>query len=151
MAARCGFCDRVVYPTDACAVKVEGLSTWGCCTMCALGVAARMQKDIEVAAKDALTGEAIQVKTAGGKVSVLEPKTAVAWAGTKKDAQGKLVSTGCFKQAFFVNEDNLKKWVDAHPTATGRMIPINQALSEKMKLTPEQIGKACKIGECAPK
>jgi thioredoxin 1 len=152
IATRCGFCDRAVYPEDACAVKVEGgLSTLGCCTMCALGVAARMQKDIEITAKDALTGESIQVKTVGGNVGVLEPKTAVAWAGTKKDAGGKLVSTGCFKQAFFVNEDNLKKWVEAHPTATGRLVSINQALAEKMKLTPEQIGKACKIGECVPK
>ena len=32
--------------------------------------------------------------------------------------------------------------------------PINniaQALADKMKLTPQQIGKACKIGECVPK
>jgi len=151
LATRCGFCDRAVYPVDACAVKVEGLNTWGCCAMCALGVAAHMQKDIEVAAKDALTGESIRVKTYNGNVSELDPKTAVAWAGTKKDAEGKLVSTGCFKQAFFVNEDNLKKWVEAHPSATGRMISIHQALAEKMKLTPEQISKACKIGECAPK
>ena len=70
---------------------------------------------------------------------------------TKKDAEGKLVSTGCFKQAFFVNEANLKKWVEEHPTATGRMIPIEQALAEKMKLTPQQISRACKIGECTPK
>jgi thioredoxin 1 len=151
MATLCGFCDRAVYPVDACAVKVEGLNTWGCCTMCALGVAARLQKDIEVTAKDALTSEVIQVKTVGGNVSVLEPRTAVAWAGTKKDAEGKLVSTGCFKQAFFTNEDNLKQWVEAHPTATGRAISINQALAEKMKLTSEQISKACKIGECVPK
>jgi thioredoxin 1 len=152
LASRCGFCDRSVYPEDACAVKVEGgLSTWGCCTMCALGVAARLQKDIEVTAKDSLSGDKIAVKTAAGHVASLEPQSAVAWAGTKKDAEGKIVSTGCFKQAFFVNEDNLKKWVEAHPTATGRMISIEQALVEKMKLTPQQIGKACKIGECAPK
>ncbi|MCC6486822.1 MAG: thioredoxin fold domain-containing protein [Candidatus Hydrogenedentes bacterium] len=151
LATRCGFCDRAVYPEDACVVKVEGLSTWGCCTMCALGVAARLQKDIEVTAKDALTGETINVKTFEGHVALLEPHTSVAWAGTKKDAEGKLVSTGCFKQAFFVNEANLKLWVDAHPTATGRLVSIEQALSEKMKLTPQQISKACKIGECTPK
>jgi thioredoxin 1 len=151
MATLCGFCDRAVYPVDACAVKVAGLNTWGCCTMCALGVAARMQKDIEVAAKDALSGEAIRIRTASGQVSILEPASAVAWAGSRKDAEGKLVSTGCFKQAFFVNEDNLKKWVEAHPAATGRAISINQALAEKMKLSAEQISKACKIGECAPK
>ncbi len=151
LATRCGFCDRAVYPEDACAVNVEGLRTWGCCTMCALGVAARLQKDIEVTAKDALTGEALVVKTFGGHVAELNPASMVAWAGSRKDAEGKVVSTGCFKQAFFANEANLKTWVDAHPAATGRMVTIEQALTEKMKLTPQQISKACKIGECTPK
>lgn len=152
LAARCGFCDRAVYPEDACGVHVDGgFRTWGCCTMCALGVAARLQKDIEATAKDALTGEPIMLKTLEGHVAQLQPATAVAWAGTRKDAEGKLVSTGCFKQAFFTSEENLKKWVEAHPTATGRMISIEQALVEKMKLTPQQISKACKIGECSPK
>ena len=31
------------------------------------------------------------------------------------------------------------------------MITIQQSLADKMKLTPQQIQKACKIGECAPK
>lgn len=152
LATTCGFCDRAVYPADACGIKVDGgLPTRGCCTMCALGVAARLQKDIEVTAKDSFSGDPIVVKTMGGHVVSLEPKTAVAWAGTKKDAEGKLVSTGCFKQAFFISENNLMQWVSAHPTATGRMISIEHALLEKMKLTPQQISKACKIGECTPK
>ena len=33
----------------------------------------------------------------------------------------------------------------------GEQITIAKALADKMKLTPQQIGKACKIGECAPK
>lgn len=151
LANRCGFCDRAVYPEDAAEVIVEGLRTWGCCTMCALGVAARLQKDIEVHAKDALTGAPIKVVTFEGKVALLEPSSALAWAGSKMGPEGKPVSTGCFKQAFFTSEDNLKKWVEQHPTATGRAITIAQALADKMKLSPEQISKACKIGECAPK
>jgi thioredoxin 1 len=151
LATRCGFCDRAVYPEDASEVLVDGLRTHGCCTMCALGVAARLQKDIEVHAKDALTGEAIRVVTLDGKVAALEPKTAVAWAGMKPGPEGKPVSTGCFKQAFFVSDVNLKKWVEQHPTATGKAVTIGQALADKMKLTPQQISKACKIGECAPR
>jgi len=34
---------------------------------------------------------------------------------------------------------------------TGRLITIRQALADKMKLTQQQIQKACKIGQCAPK
>lgn len=150
MTTRCGFCDRPVYPEDASVVRVDGMQTWGCCVMCALGVAARTGKDIEVETKDALTGAPIRVKTFGGHVQELEPPTAVAWAGAKKDAEGKIVSTGCFKQAFFTDEANLKKWVEQHPAATGQQTTIEQALSAKMKLTPEQISKACKIGECKP-
>jgi hypothetical protein len=148
MATRCGFCDRAVYPEDSSPVKVAETHTCGCCPMCALGVAARLQKDIEVEAKDALTGEPIRAKTLGGSMASMEPRTAVAWAGQKKGPDGKMVSAGCFKQAWFTTEANLKKWVEAHPAATGRQIPIAQALAEKMKLTQEQIAKACKLGEC---
>ncbi|MFA6242225.1 MAG: organomercurial lyase [Candidatus Hydrogenedentales bacterium] len=151
LATRCAFCDRPVYPEDASIVRVDGMQTWGCCEMCALGVAARTGKDIEVNAKDALTGGPIRVKTLEGHVAELEPATAVAWAGARKDAEGKTVSTGCFKQAFFTNDANLKTWVDEHPTATGQQVSIEQALAAKMSLTPQQISKACKIGECAPK
>jgi len=147
----CAFCDRPVYPEDACIVHVDGMQTWGCCPMCALGVTARTGKDIEVSAKDALSGETVRVKTYQGHVSELEPATAVAWGGAKKDTSGKIVSTGCFKQAFFITETNLRKWVVENPLATGRLISIEQALAAKMKLTPQQISKACKIGECSPK
>jgi len=149
LATRCGFCDRAVYPEDACKVVVAGVTrTYGCCTHCAVGVAARLKKDIEVEAKDGLTGEIIRVKTLNGSLASLEPKTAVAWFGQKKTPDGKWVSAGCFKQGFFVNQENLKKWLDARPTMTGRQITIAQALADKMKLSPEQIAKACKLGEC---
>jgi len=151
LATRCGFCDRVVYPEDAAVVRVEGLYTWGCCSHCALGVAARTGKDIEVHEPDRLTGEMIVVRTASGSVASLEPKTAVAWFGLRQAPDGKFVSAGCFHQGFFVSEDNLKKWVEQNPTETGKAIPIAQALADKMKLSPQQIQKACKIGECAPK
>jgi len=149
LATRCGFCDRAVYPEDACPVKVEeSTHTYGCCTMCALGVAARLKKDIEVEAKDALSGDVIRVGTLNGSIASLEPKTAVAWAGGKKAPDGKWASTGCFKQAFFTSEANLKTWLDKHPAATGRMVTMGEALASKMKLTPEQIAGACKLGEC---
>ena len=119
--------------------------------MCALGVAARTGKDIEVKAKDALTGEPVIVKTFEGRVAELEPPTAVAWGGARKDADGNIKSTGCFKQAFFSDESNLRAWLEENPTATGRQMTIEQALAAKMKLTPQQISKACKIGECTPK
>ncbi|MHC4214464.1 MAG: organomercurial lyase [Planctomycetota bacterium] len=151
LAIRCGFCDRAVYSEDAALVKAGGVHTWGCCPMCALGVAARTGKDIEVFEKDALTGQQVLVKTTNGSISFLEPETAVAWSGKKKLSDGKLVSAGCFKQGFFVNEENLKKWVEQNPRATGMMIPIHKALAAKMKLSAEQISKACKIGECVPK
>jgi thioredoxin 1 len=148
LATRCAFCDRAVYPEDACGVKFGTTHGHGCCTHCSMGVAARLKQDIEVEAKDGLTGELIRVKTLDGQIAALEPATAIAWFGQKKGPDGKWVSAGCFKQGFFVNQDNLKKWLEAHPTMTGRQITIAQALADKMKLTPEQIAKACKLGEC---
>jgi thioredoxin 1 len=152
LAARCGFCDRAVYPQDVARVDTaDGIHTWGCCSHCALGVAARTGKDITVYQPDRLTGEMIVVKTAGGSVASLEPKAAVAWFGLRKAPDGKFVSAGCFHQGFFVSEENLKKWAEQNPTETGKAITIAQALADKMKLSPQQIQKACKIGECAPK
>lgn len=148
LATRCAFCDRAVYPEDACGVKFGSTHGHGCCTHCSLGVAARLKKDIEIEAKDGLTGEVIRVKTLDGQIASLEPPTAIAWFGQKKGPDGKWVSAGCFKQGFFVNEANLQKWLDARPSMTGRQITIAQALSDKMKLSPEQIAKACKLGEC---
>ena len=152
LSHRCGFCDRAVYPQDASEVIVEGgVHTWGCCSHCALGVAARTGKDIEVREKDRLTGDPVVVKTFDGKIGSLEPATAVAWFGQRQKPDGTWASAGCFHQGFFTNADNLKKWVDQNPYETGRLIPVAQALADKMKLSPDQIKKACKIGECAPK
>jgi thioredoxin 1 len=151
LATRCGFCDRAVYPQDAAKVIAGGLHTWGCCSHCALGVAARTGNDIEVHEKDRLTGKEIIVRTLDGKVASLEPSTAVAWFGQRQKPDGTWGSAGCFHQGFFVNAENLKKWVGQNPYETGRQISISQALANKMKLTPQQIQKACKIGECVPK
>jgi thioredoxin 1 len=148
LATRCAFCDRAVYPEDACAVKFGTTHGYGCCTHCSMGVAARLKQDIEVEAKDGLTGELIRVKSLDGQIASLEPASAVAWFGQKQGADGKWVSAGCFKQGFFVNAANLQKWLEARPAMTGRQITIAQALADKMKLSPEQIAKACKLGEC---
>ena len=72
----------------------------------------------------------------------------IAWFGQNRGPDGKWMSAGCFKQGFFVNEANLQKWLEARPAMTGRQITVAQALADKMKLTTEQIAKACKLGEC---
>lgn len=147
----CGFCDRAVYPADAADVRIGDVRTWGCCSHCALGVAARTGRDIEVRERDRLTGEPVVVKTLDGSVASLEPATAVAWYGQRVKPDGSHASAGCFHQGFFANSANLRKWVDANPLETGEQIMIAKALADKMALTPQQISKACKIGECAPK
>ncbi|NQT03185.1 MAG: thioredoxin fold domain-containing protein [Planctomycetes bacterium] len=151
LSHRCGFCDRSCYPQDVAEVIAGGIHTYGCCSHCALGVAVRTGLDIEVHERDRLTGEPIIVRTLDGKVASLKPSTAIAWFGQRKKPDGTWGSAGCFHQGFFVTLENLKEWVDRNPHETGKMITIHQALANKMKLSPEQIQKACKIGECAPK
>lgn len=152
LSHRCGFCDRAVYPVDAAEVLVaDGVRTWGCCSHCALGVAVRTGKDIEVRERDRFTGEPVVVKTLNGSLAALEPPTAVAWYGQRLRPDGTKGSAGCFHQGFFANADNLKKWVEAHPLETGEQITVAKALADKMKLSPQQISKACKIGACSPK
>ena len=152
LANRCGFCDRAVYPADAAEVLVaDGVRTWGCCSHCALGVAVRTGKDIEVRERDRLTGEPVVVKTLSGGVASLAPPTAVAWFGQKTKPDCTKGSAGCFHQGFFATSDNLKKWAEAHSLETGEQVAIAKALADKMKLSPQQVSKACKIGECSPK
>jgi len=151
LSHRCGFCDRACYPADVAEVMVAGVQTWGCCSHCALGVAARTGKDIEVRERDRLTGEPVTVKTLDGSIASIEPKTAVAWFGMRTKPDGTKASAGCFHQGFFTTPGNLRAWLENNPLETGKLITINQALADKMKLSPEQIQKACKIGECAPK
>jgi len=152
LSHRCGFCDRACYPQDAAEVIVEGgIQTWGCCSHCALGVATRTGKDIEVNEKDRLAGEPIVVKTLNGSIASLEPATAVAWFGQRPKPDETWASAGCFHQGFFTSAETLKQWVEKNPLETGKLISIHQALADKMKLSPAQIQKACKIGECSPK
>ena len=152
MLHRCGFFERACYPQDAAEVVIAGgVHTLGCCCHCALGVAARTGMDIEVRQPDGLTGQMVVVRVQGGKVASLGPATSVAWFGQRKRADNTWASAGCFHQEFFATTDHLKQWLKAHPFETGQLITIQQALANKMKLTPEQIQKACKIGECAPK
>lgn len=147
-AARCGFCDRSVYPDEASRVKVKGLHTYGCCAHCAMGVAARMKQDLVIEYADNQTGEKITIQTQDLKIASVTPPTAVAWFGKKPGPDGKLVSAGCFHQGFFASLDNLKAWLSAHPYAIGEQISFQQSLDDKLKLSVEQIQKACKIGEC---
>ena len=99
LSHRCGFCDRACYPQDAAEVIVDGgVRTWGCCSHCALGVAARTGRDIEVHEKDRLTGGPVVVKTLNGSIASLEPATAAAWFGQRKKPDGSWGSAGCFHQ-----------------------------------------------------
>lgn len=151
LSYRCGFCDRAVYPEDAAQVKVGGVYSWGCCSHCALGVAARTGMEVEVLERDRLTGDPIRVHILQGSIVSVEPPTAVAWYGQRTKPDGTRVSAGCFHQGFFASPENLRRWVEANPLETGEMITIHKALADKMALSPQQIQKACKIGECAPK
>jgi thioredoxin 1 len=146
---RCAFCDRVTYAEDGCPVKAGGANLYACCPVCGLGVAARLQKDIVLEVKDALTGETLRIATLNGSIAGTEPSTVIAWHGQNKNAKGEMVSAGCFKQFFFANEAHLKTWLDGHPEATGKMATMGMLLADKMKLSPEQIKGACKIGDCA--
>lgn len=149
-SVRCGFCDRAMYLQDngSTVQVVGGPKTHGCCPHCALGVAARLRKDIIVEYRDPVDGTLIRVETFDGRVKSLDPPTAVAWFGQKKKPDGTLGSAGCFHQWNFTDVDGLQKWIGDHPRETGRLMAIHQALAAKMKMSPEKIKKACKIGEC---
>lgn len=148
LAVRCSFCDRACYPEDSTGVNVSGAQMYACCPVCGLGTAARLQKDVTLTVQDAQTGERLQITTLNGSVATLTPATIVAWHGQKPNAEGKMVSSGCFNQFFFATPEHLQQWLGQHPAATGKQATISELLADKMKLSPQQISKACKIGDC---
>lgn len=86
LATRCAFCDRAVYPEDACVVKFGSTRGYGCCTHCSLGVAARFKQDIEIEANDGLTGQPIRLKTLDGRIASIDPPDShcVVWPNEKR-------------------------------------------------------------------
>ena len=149
LATRCAFCDRAVYPEDACGVKFGTTHGYGCCTHCSMGVAARLKQDIEVEAKDGFTGEPIRVKTLDGQIASLEPATAIAWFGQVKDPSGKWVSGGLLQAGILRKRSQPAKVVGC---AAGDDRAANHhrtgAQRQNEAFTTEQIAKACKLGEC---
>jgi hypothetical protein len=113
-------------------------------------VAARTGLDIEVHQPDALTGEPIVITTRNRSVPSIEPETAVARFGMRQKADKTWGSAGRSHQGNLVSVANLWKWLQVHPLETGKQITSQQALADNMKLTPTQISKASKVGECAP-
>jgi len=113
-------------------------------------VAARTGKNIEVREKDRPDKTTIAVKTLDGRVASLEPATASrgSASGPNPTAPGHRpdASPGLLHQ-----RRQSQEMGGAESYETGRLISISQALADKMKLSPEQIQKACKIGECSPK
>ena len=98
LATRCAFCDRAVYPEDACGVKFGTTHGYGCCTHCSMGVAARLKQDIEVEAKDGLLR-----RDRSGSRRWMAGRLAGTANGHRlvrpeEGAEGKWVSAGCFKQ-----------------------------------------------------
>ena len=73
---RPGRCTRRMPPWS----RGDGLNTWGCCPICALGVAARLQKDIEVRAAGRADRRDDRVVTVNGSVASLEPSRP--WPGS---------------------------------------------------------------------
>ncbi|MBA4388164.1 MAG: hypothetical protein C0404_09300 [Verrucomicrobia bacterium] len=165
LSRQCGFCGRAVYETDASDVALivmQGSCCGGarpavveqmfaCCPMCALGVAAKLQKDMEITQKDALTGEKIYVRIMAQKVEWVQPSSAVAWSGQRKDKDGKMGSSGCFHQFVFASGENLKKWLEKHTEESGSMLTIPEMLVDMTKMTPEQMSDACKMGAAVAK
>jgi hypothetical protein len=143
MAHRCDLCQRAVYREDAGVLSRGEIRRFGCCALCTLGLAAQTQLPVVAEIKDACDGQRVKIKIERGQLIAAEPKTAMAWAGEKKSPSDSLPLSGDFKQAWFVNEANLRNWIQEHPTVTGKPIALSEAVAAAMILTKEQIIQTC--------
>ena len=111
-------------------------------------MAARLKQDLVIEFPDNQTGELVTITTQDLKIASVTPAGAVAWFGKKPGPEGKLVSAGCVHQGFFASLDNLKAWLAARPYVIGEQITFQRSLDDKLKLSADQIKKACKVGAC---
>ncbi len=97
------------------------------CAIDALGIAAMFDEPIEIASRDPLTQEEIQVELQPDGDGNWQPQEAVVVAGTSRGRQS---FRGCCPALnFFASARNAERWLEAHPGLHGHVISMGEAIA----------------------
>ena len=98
------------------------------CAIDALGIAPMFDEPIEIASRDPVTDERIEVRLAPSGDGSWEPESAVVVAGRRAGAQD--ACTGCCQVLnFFASSDSAEHWLAGHSDVRGQVISIPTAIA----------------------
>jgi hypothetical protein len=98
------------------------------CAIDALGIAPMFDEPIDVASRDPVTEERIEVRLSPGGGGSWEPASAVVVAGRVAGAQE--ACTGCCQVLnFFASSDSAERWLAGHSDVRGQVISIPTAIA----------------------
>lgn len=112
----------VAYPFSgrptAHRVRFDGREAYAMCAIDALGIGPMFGEPIEIASRDPLTGESIQVQLDPDGNGTWDPQEAVVVSG--RTGSGESGDACCPVLNFFVSGTNAERWLAAHSDVQGR-------------------------------
>lgn len=97
------------------------------CALDALGIAPMFGRRIEIASRDPLTGEEIQVELEPDGNGYWQPQATVVVSG--RTGRGESCNVCCPVLNFFASAGNAEQWLTAHPDVHGTVISMPAAVA----------------------
>ncbi|MGW5201238.1 organomercurial lyase [Streptomyces spiralis] len=121
---------RAAYPFSAVPTThrvrlAGGVEVWAMCAIDALGIPDMLGTDAVITSADPVTGEAITVTSAGGRMT-WQPSTAVVYVG-QRSCTGPAAEVACGALNFFTSRRTARTWEQQHPDYTGKAVEPTRA------------------------
>lgn len=120
----------VAYPFSARArghdVVIEGRVVQAMCAIDALGIAAMLDRPIEIRSRDPISGSEIHVHASPVGVTACRPETAVVLAGSSC-GDGPSFCGCCEVLNFFESTRSARRYLREHPELAGMPITLDEA------------------------
>jgi hypothetical protein len=105
----------------------DGTEAYAMCALDALGMAPMFDEPIEIASRDPLTGEKIQVELEADGMGSWQPHETVVVCGAS--GSGESCCSCCPVLNFFASKENGERWLEARPEVVGRVISMRDAIA----------------------
>jgi hypothetical protein len=105
----------------------SGHEAYAMCAIDALGIAPMFDEPIEIASRDPLTEEAIQIELEPDGTGSWQPEEAGVVCGAS--GSGESCCSCCPVLNFFASRENSERWLQAHSEVHGQVISIPEAIA----------------------
>jgi Alkylmercury lyase len=115
-----------------------GHETYAMCAIDALGIARMFDEPIEIASRDPLTEEEIQVELEPDGMGSWQPEEAVVVCGAS--GSGESCRSCCPVLNFFASRENGERWLEARPDVRGQVISMPEAVAAGRSVFGDVLG-----------